>query len=154
MAAERACFEELGAFGAAQDVIDYTNAAHAELKVLAKSAIAARNAALADSTAITELYEAADSARPPTAFEAFVESFVIPTEGGACAVQATRDKTFDTYDYFVYYLVGECAGQSVEVRFRKGLRFWRDHTQEYERDLTNKILDKRGRKTFVLEDGA
>ena len=79
---------------------------------------------------------------------------ISPTEDGTCAVQATRDKTFDTYDYFVYYLVGDCAGQSVEVSFRKGGRFWRDHTQEYEGDLTDKISDKRGRKTFVLADGA
>ena len=111
MAAEMACLEELGAFGAADEVIAYTNAAHAEFKVLAKSAVAARNAALADSKKITELYEAADSTRPPSAFELFVESFVIPTEDGACAVQATRDTTFDSaYDYFVYYLVGECTG--------------------------------------------
>ena len=110
MAAEVACLEELGAFGAADEVIAYTNAAHAEFKVLAKSAVAARNAALADTNEIDDLYEAADSTRPPSAFELFVESFVIPTEDGACAVQATRDTTFDEFDYFVYYLVGECTG--------------------------------------------
>ena len=69
MAAEVACLEELGAFGAADEVIAYTNAAHANFKVLAKSAIAARNAALADSKEVTKIYEAADSTRPPSAFE-------------------------------------------------------------------------------------
>jgi len=40
------------------------------------------------------------------------------------------------------------------VLFRKGNRFWRDFTEEYEGDLTNKISDKRGRKTFALTSGA
>jgi len=109
MKAESACIEQLGAYGPAQELIEFTNAAFAELKRLATSAFDARNKALADSNEITVLYEDADSTRPPTQFEAFVESFMIPTSDGTCRVQATRDTNFDTFDYFVYYLAGDCT---------------------------------------------
>ena len=102
-----ACFEQLGAFGPAADLIKYTNSVFNEIKGIATEAVAARNGALEDSNAITALYEAV---QPESPFDQFVESFQIPTESGDCTVKATRDKSFDQYDYFVYYLVGDCAG--------------------------------------------
>lgn len=104
---ELACFEQLEAFGPADELIAYTNSVFVEIRNVANEAVAARNGALADSDAITALY---DAARPQSPFEQFVESFVIPTESGSCTVQATRSKNFETYDFFVYYLVGDCAG--------------------------------------------
>lgn len=103
---EIACFEQLEAFGPAAELIQYTKSVFIEIKGIATEAVEARNGALDDSNAITALYEAV---KPQSPFDQFVESFQIPTESGDCTVKATRDKNSDDqYDYFVYYLVGDC----------------------------------------------
>ena len=52
-------------------------------------------------------------------FKAYVADFEIPAgSGGSCAIEATVDKNFIDYDFFVYYLV-DCTDEEFEITFKK-----------------------------------
>ena len=71
---------------------------------------------------------------------------------GSCAVHSIRDTTQDDdYDFFIWFFPSDCTGETEEVTFRKGRKFWGRNTFEYEDDMTDITRsDNRGRREFNL----
>ena len=62
-----------------------------------------------------------------------------------CGVEGTRDTTYDAYDYFIWYLVGDCMDKDFDVEFKKSNSWWEEYALEYTGDLTERTLaDRRG----------
>lgn len=92
-------------------VTDPTDTELNDLREQAEAAEASLNNVKSDRDTIVTLYGESPDLDPEDEFKFWVESFVIPTGGDyeVCGVLATRDTSYDDYDFFIWYLVGPCT---------------------------------------------
>ena len=106
---------------------------------------------MTDYNALGDIVKAAPDLTTEDQFTLWVESFEIPDESGTCEVEVERDTTFDDYDFFVWYLVGDCTDECIDVKFKKSNSWWENFAVEYTGDKTDRFLaDHKGQRQFHL----
>lgn len=154
-----AACDQLESYGDLQtDAIDPANGVFGLFDGYLATAETAIGDAEDDRAAILDLVRAAPDLTPADQFKVWVESFEkpTPTDDGmyaSCGVEGTRDTTYDVYDYFIWYLVGDCMYQNFDFEFKKSNSWWEKYALEYTGALTERTLaDRRGQRKFNLNN--